>query len=614
MDIQNRLMRVIFDRDQNIVFASDVKGRIHKFDNELNLLQSSPVVSKTLPINALCLTDDYIFTKDRTGNIGKWDKNKLLPLDFYDGAMICNRETLEEDEEPSPSPNRGIAHLNGRLYTNNGYGQIAVLDCETFDVLDIRESPSNTFFDNIYAENPKLQALTDTDGFLYLGDLEKNVFPIKYQVDSELAHGIAYDKKHDRFWTTQDGGFGEDRFVKTGVTTLNSDGTDFREYKISHEDNEFIQFDPECKNLFVGGFNGKIFVFDNKEKDFRLKKVLGPFKFQLIHASVVDEDNIYILLQTGDLLKVNGKGEIINKANYDNKCVWILEPHPMDDSLIYAGTDEGISIIRYDSGKFETVNIQEIAKHDLGFKIVKDVKVFQDGSYLAISRNGHVYKANQDGTLLWYRQLTGVPRSIALSNEYKKAMISTDDGVWELDSLNGEVIDQFKVGGPVYAVSYSMDGRRVVSSDKGQKVLVFPSDSLELLGEFQFNRRTKRMIKDKDGRIFTVGQDGISELNLETYKIDKQFNEYLVSTKENGVFFEGCVYLGGYGYQIGTYNYETGEIMDLIEDNPDYTKAFAARRPEEGKPILLVGGRGGFINAFKLYDGIPYKVREFYIR
>ena len=56
------------------------------------------------------------------------------------------------------------------------------------------------------------------------------------------------------------------------------------------------------------------------------------------------------------------------------------------------------------------------------------------------------------------------------------------------------------------------------------------------------------------------------------------------------------------------YNYETGEIMDLIEDNPDYTKAFAARRPEEGNPILLVCGRGGFINAFKLYDGIPYKV------
>jgi WD40 repeat protein len=614
MNIQNRLMRVLYDRKKNVVFASDVKGRVHKFDSELNLLRSSPVVGKSHPINAICLSDKYIFTKDRTGSIGKWDIEKLTPMDFYDGTMICNRETLEEDEEPSPTPNRGIAHFNGRLYTNNGYGQMVVLDCETFDVLDIRESPSKTFLDNIYTENPNLHAMTDVDGFLYLGDLEKNEFPIKFQVDSELAHGIAYDEKHDRFWTTQDGGFGEDRFVRTGITTINSDGSDFREYKISHEDNEFIQFDQDCKNLFVGGFSGKLFVFDNQGKDFRLKKILGPFKFQLIHASVVSEDQIYILLQTGDLLRINGKGEIINKAVFDNKCVWILEPHPLDDSLIYAGTDDGVSLIKYDSGKFETVNIREIAKHNLGFDIIKDVKVFPNGQYIAISRNGHVYKANQEGVLIWYRQLTGVPRSIALCSEYKKSMISTDDGVWELDTLSGDIIDQFNIGGPVYAVAYAMDGRRVVSSDKGQKVFVYAPDSLKILGEFQFNRRTKRIIKDQSGKIFAIGQDGLSELNLETYTIEKQFNELLVSTKESGIFFEGNVYLGGYGYQIGTYTYESGEMIDLIEDNPDYTKAFAARQPEEGNPILLVGGRGGFINAFKLYEGIPYKVREFYIR
>lgn len=607
-------MRVFYDNNKDVVFASDVKGRVHKFDSELNLLCSSPVVGRSHPINAMCLAGDYIFTKDRTGTIGKWDIENLAPLDFYDGPMICNRENLEEDEEPSPSPNRGIAHLNGRLYTNNGYGQLVVLDCDTFDVLDIRESPSETFLDNIYTENPNLHAMTDVDGFLYLGDLEKNEFPIKFQVDSELAHGIAYDKKHNRFWTTQDGGFGEDKFVKTGVTNINCDGTGFQEYKISHEDNEFIQFDKGCNNLFVGGFSGKVFVFDNQGKDFRLKKILGPFKFQIIHASIVSEDQIYILLQTGDLLRVNGKGEVINKAIFDNKCVWILEPHPLDDSLVYAGTDDGVSLIKYDTGKFETVKIKEISKHNLGFEIVKDVKVFPNGDYLAISRNGYVYKAGQDGKLIWYRQLTGVPRSIALCSEYKRMMVSTDHGVWEFNTLNAEIINQINVGGPVYAVSYAIDGRRVISSDKGQKVLVYATDSLKVLGEFKFNRRTKRMIKDKDGKIFAIGQDGISELNLDTYTIEKQFNELLVSTKENGIFFEGNIYLGGYGYQIGSYSYETGEIIDLIEDNPDYTKAFAARRPEEGNPILLVGGRGGFINAFKLYDGVPYKVREFYIR
>lgn len=118
---------------------------MHKFDVELNLICSSPALGFNKPINAVVLHSDYIFTKDRFGTVGKWDRSTLEPIDFYQAENLCDREKLFEDEEPSPSPNRAIAILNDRLYTNNGYGQIAVIDIHDFSLLDIRESPSSSF-------------------------------------------------------------------------------------------------------------------------------------------------------------------------------------------------------------------------------------------------------------------------------------------------------------------------------------------------------------------------------------------------------------------------------------------------------------------------------------
>ena len=56
----------------------------------------------------------------------------------------------------------------------------------------------------------------------------------------------------------------------------------------------------------------------------------------------------------------------------------------------------------------------------------------------------------------------------------------------------------------------------------------------------------------------------------------KSFGNLLVSTKENGVLVDGYLYVGGYGYQVGTYRYSDQEIIHLQETLPDYTKAFAA--------------------------------------
>lgn len=615
MHMQNRLLRIVHSPTTQSLIGSDVRGRVHQFDYDLNLIQSSPVVSYDRPINAICLTDKYILTKDRFGAIGKWSLQTLEPLDFLDGQLVCDRHALDEDARVSPTPNRGISVFNNRIYTNNAYGQWVVLDVESFNIVEIGRSPSKIFIDCICAQHPETHALTDVVGNLYIGNLEANEFPIKRKIDTNVVHGIVYDQRHDRFWTTQDGGLGEDKCVRTGVTTIDKDGSNFQEFKLSHEDNEFIAITPDQMHVFAGGFNGKIAIFDNTERDFKLEAEVGPLEFQIIAAAVVSRDQYYALLQTGDIIRLNRAGEEVCRAANRNRCVWTLEPHPGDDSIVYAGTDHGVSILQYGPGLYDSVNIRQLAKHVHGFGICKDVKPFADGSYISISRSGYVFRADENGKVLWSRELPGVPRGIALDACTCHAMVSTDaKSVWELDTATGEIRHELRLGGASYACIYADDGRRVVTCDNGTQVLVFAPKADELLGRIGFNSRLKRLFRGSNGGIFVTGPDGMFELDLEHYCRKKSFGEYLVSTKESGVLCAGHVYAGGYGYQVATYRYEDEEIIDLEETAPDFTKAFAARIPEDNVPILLVGGRGGFINTYRIYQGLPFKNREFYIR
>src|SRR5690606_20345121 len=156
MNIPDRIIRIIYSPSHDVLIGTDVKGRLHKFDLALNLIASSKTTEYNEPINAIVTEGNYVFTKNRRGSIAKYDLKSLQPLDVYDDFMLRNEsDVLDKDEEPSPTAARGIGVAGGKLYTNNGYSQLVVLDIETFEVLDIRKPMyEDAFIDNICCENP----------------------------------------------------------------------------------------------------------------------------------------------------------------------------------------------------------------------------------------------------------------------------------------------------------------------------------------------------------------------------------------------------------------------------------------------------------------------------
>lgn len=615
MNVQDRMMRMIYVPSKNAILASDVKGRIHLLDLDLNLLRSSPTTSYNEPKNGLFATDRFVFTKDRRGSIARWDLETLQPLDIYDDMYLRDDVGLMEGEEPSPASNRGLAVVNGKVYGNNGYSQFAVIDANSFELLEIRKPFSaNSFVDCINVECADTHAVSETSGLLHLGNLETGHFPITLKVDNNNVHWVRYDRRHDRFWATQDAGINEHENIRNGVITVEKDGTGLQLYNFTDDDIEFLEFDHESRYVYTGGFDGHIYVFDNTNKELRLNRIIGPFPYSIINMLYVSDDELYVLMQNGELVRSDRHGNITARTNYAGRCVWQMEPHPEDESLLYCALDDGVQVIRYRNGIYNSIQIDRIAQHQHAFGIIRRVYPFPDGSYAAIGRKNVVFRAAADGTLLWYRKVLGLPRSLSPSHGFDKLLVSTDDGyVTEFNAEDGTKLDEFSTGGiPVWACTYTMDGRRMFFT-RNANLYVYAADSKELLHlDSSLKLFPKRFLPTRDGKMYVVGAFGYVELDLDTYEVKKEFIELLVNTKENGKILDGYAHVISYGYQLGSYQEEDGEMVGLIEQIQDFPKAMAGRIGDDGVPMLLVGGRGNFVNVYRVIDGVPEKVREFY--
>jgi hypothetical protein len=63
---------------------------------------------------------------------------------------------------------------------------------------------------------------------------------------------------------------------------------------------------------------------------------------------------------------------------------------------------------------------------------------------------------------------------------------------------------------------------------------------------------------------------------------------------------DDLVCAGSYGMQLAGYDRETGELLGLLEELPDYPKALSMVHDAAGVPYLLVGCRTGLLSLYRL--------------
>jgi outer membrane protein assembly factor BamB len=612
MELPNRLLRILYDEERDRLVGTDVVGRIHALTPSLELERSSPVMPYNQPVYAVTLAGPYVVTRDRSGNLVKWDADSLDPIDTIDAAYFRDESSLLPGEEPSPAVARGLTVWNGVVYTNNGYVQLALVDLETFSVRSILPSISgDVMLEWICTDRPGLDAVSDKAGNLYLGSLEAMDFPIHVVVDEgSNLHRIRYDARFDRFWVTQDSGEGEQHDVSNGIAIVRPDGTVETSVPFARDDVEFLELTPDCGTAYSGGFDGYVHVFDNSDREPRIKALLGPFTHQISDGALAPDGTLYVLSQDGNLVAVDGNGKHLAEAPFRPQCVWDIQESKVEPGTFYCAADDGVAVIRVESEPgLDSVRVSSVDRHQLGFGFVRRVLTLSDGDYVGISRRQRVFRASGDGCLRWTRVVDGLPMTISVSPDEQRLILATDLGGLELDAATGEVCERFSLDDvPIWTTAYLPTGERVFGTRNG-RVAVFGIDG-EVARQVDLGDYPKRMWAT-DGVLYVVGENGLRELDAAELSVRRQwFGDVLNNTRENAVVTDGAVHMVAYGQQLGTYDYETGEMIGLLEDFQELPKGLALVRSERGTPFLLVGSRGGAIRTLRIDDRVPKPIRE----
>ncbi|MEU3978638.1 WD40 repeat domain-containing protein [Streptomyces sp. NPDC026672] len=602
MEIRERITRIVNHPDRGLL-AADARGGLHWLDAELNVRRSS-VASATAqataahPIYALQIVGDWIVTRDKMGNISRWDADSLRLLDRLDARATADRSLLMEGEQPSLTMLRGIGVWQGKVYVDNGYYQLVILDLETFTVDRIVLWPHGyDMLEWFCTDAPGVQAVGDRNGRIQIGDLAALDFPTVVKVDSANIHRLVYDGRHNRYWATLDSGLDETLLIANGVLTMSLDGTVQERVLYARNDVEALAFSPAFDKAYVGGFDGELMIFDNTEPEMKLFDRVGGFSHQLIDITVDPSGLVYVLTQDGDITVCTPEGRFVRRLGFERHCVWEIQPLPGEDNALIASTDSGTQVVRLTDPAPGHPALVPGERYTSGLGFTRRIVLADDG-WAGVFWPRTVRRVAGDGSTLWEHELPDLVHTLAISPDSSKVLVATNAGAFEFDGRTGErltVFDQLPTS--AWVCGYLPDGRRLIGARNGH-MAAFDADGTRSW-TVELGHYPKRMFV-QDDMVRITGGVGVKEYSFDAEKEDRQFVELLDNTAESAVLVDNTLCVVTYGFQLAAYDYGTGQVLALNEDLPDFAKGIAALRGSDGQPYVVVGGRGGYLRLFRL--------------
>lgn len=604
--IQERIQYMVYSKERNGLLAAGRKGGIYFLDKELKTIQTSLKTDNIKPISAMVSTDKYIFSRSNFGQIVRWDLYTLRPIDILFEDAYADRSMLEEDDSVTPSINHALTIFNDKIYVLNGFGQLLEIDPTTCQLLRVLDPNKDSYVETIEVSRPGTHVLSDFTGWLYFGSLTTGEFEKRIRVDFGPVHCVRYDKRHDRYWASTDNSF--------GFSIVSADGSSKQHFKMTVDDVEWITFDDTHSTAYIACFDHHLYVYSNENEHAELKRVIGPFKFQLKQVLYVSDDHIYVLLESGEIYRIDQFGTQLCKSSFEGNCVWGVDPHPSDDSIVYCALEDGsVSIVRYGLGNYQTVELFEMKRHRYAFGRVRRARPLPDDSYIAITTSGTVFRASDEGVILWRRKVPGILRDVDLNIEFSRALIGSEAQYSaELCVETGEILSDLKCDLPVWAVTYDSRGNRYIGC-RNQKIMIVDKDNIDSTSEIRVRDNVKRFRRLENGNILMSGPEGVCEIDTNTKEVVKRWNDWVTTTVENAILFEGSVYTVSYNQMICSYNYENTDGFDVQLSTHDFPKGIAARKDETGEALLLIGGRAPYVAVYVLKEGVPHKVRELFL-
>jgi hypothetical protein len=612
VELINRITQISYVDDLGLL-AGDVAGRIHLLDDDLRLVRSSPALHDGQPIIALITTDDWAVGKDRHGNLSQWDLGSLDLIHRMDGRAPCVPADpfVHMDEIAEPLLGHGLGATDGRIYTSDRDGKLVQIDLATFTVTDVdRRDNGYGPVQHFCTDHPTIHTVVDHPWRVLLGSLPTLEFPKSVEVASGTIHRVRYDARHHRFWAVQhdaDRGDG----LANGAFLLSPFGNVEEELFFSRYAVAFLEFSPTGDRVYAGGAEGVLHVIDNVSRRPTVLCTVGGFPHELAALEVARDGSLLALTASGELLKLDPELECAQAAtSVRHLGVWDLTPVQDDPHRLYCGTNEGVTVLAVQDAPVGGPVVTPVAHHRTPFGMVRSVLAVP-GGYVAIGYKERIFRADEDGNVLWSSPLDDLGYDLAVSADHTRVLVASGIGGLEFDTERGDLLARLSADGvPLTVAAYGPEGQRLLGNQLGSIVAFAPDEHRELW--WIETGKTPRQMWCIAGAIYVCG-GGLLKLHPLNGAVISNWTG-LSCSLEAALILDDQVYSACADGQLHVFDHGHDEPIAHVDHLPDVAHALALVRGANGARYLLAGGSSGYLAMYSITpNGIPRYLRHSFL-
>lgn len=597
------------DDGSGYIYLGDDKGRVHSFDSELKLITSSQPTAHGVAVFGMCGNDRELFTRDMAGNLVRWCRRSLAPLEF-----VSTQHFAAKDNPPAPSPSNAIEIVEDELWVCNARGSVSVFAiAETLRfVREVHRTPP-AFSERLQAQSDGSMILCDVSGRVWRTPPSRADFEKLFEVGAGVVHSIAADPLHSRLWMTSD--------ICGSVILIDETGALLEQVRITGDDVEELVFSKSGRECYVACFDHYIHVLTNDLVP-TVSRTIGPFKFQLSHLKLAGE-NLLAILESGEAYLVNGLDGGVIASVGGTDCIWNVD---LRGRHLLCPTESG-RLASFDLSFCADIDAMEVKcagyTHDLGYGRIRKAIRLDDDSILVATTSGCLARLLPDGRALWEHELHGILRDISVDPSQTYVVGCTERGlIVEVRITDGFETGRYINARPVWCILHR--GTRVVLF--GERRMVDDIRTLKAdmarLASYNFatsGEETLLRAKGNFKRLMNAGTKVLVASNTEHYvfifdvegkTIDASFKEWIINTPENACIVNDKLYVVTYSQQIMQFDLQTGAVEDVQFSAEGYPKVICSL---DDKPdTLLVAGRN-FLSQYSVGQAGPELVRTFYL-
>jgi outer membrane protein assembly factor BamB len=632
-----RIVNFVVDGSRDII-AADSNGSLYRLDEHLRLKRQSPKTYHGAGIHTIAADDQWVFTRDVGGNVIRWRKDTLLPEDFLVSQHF--RAKPADDIQPAPSPAGAIAVRDGELYVSNAYGQLMVFGTDDMRCRRAIDIPSQAFPECLCLDAPGQDVLSDVLGTVWSGDVRGGAFRRIAQVPNGNMHCVRYDARFDRFWLSSD--------ALGGLAIIGRNGEYITCLKMTRDDVEEMVFSSDHRYCYVVGFDHWLRIIENHEQPVVIDRI-GPFKFQITHIRRLDDETVFVSLESGEIYRVDLSNRRVTGSAFGTNAVWYIEPH--GQRLLCAMEAGNLEIITLTDDGDLGPSLQRRGLRNFGRGRVRKAVAIDDRAILAITTSGVVINCDWDGAVAWQVPTAGILRDIDVSADRMRAVVGNEAGeVFELDTSTGRLLRSYRHPRPVWCIAYDDAGHILVGEryltltppadipgtptsvsqltravedpallssaisapdpDIDGQLIVLDAESFVPIKSILGHGNFKRIQRLAPGKMLINGNGNIRVriFDIERLEFEEKYDKWILNTPENAVVVDDHIYVVTYSQQLITYDRVSGEPVNVQFSCEGLPFSLRHYRNDDGLGRLIVAGRN-FISIYGIVDGIPELMR-----